>query len=194
MVKSLWRTLCKFSKKLNIGLPYDHEITLLGIYSEKNIIQKDAYTPMFIEGQFTIAKKWKQPKCPLTEMNKEVVYTYNVTLLFSCSVMYDSLRSHEWQHTRFPCPYHVLELVQTMSIELVMPSSHFIIFHLLHFLPSNFPNIRVFSDELSLHIRWPKYWSFRFSISPSNEYSVLISFRIGGLIFLQSKKLSGTFP
>ena len=159
----------------------------------KTSSKKDAYTPMFIEGQFTISKKWKQPKCPLTEMNI-VVHTNKVTLLFSCSVMYDSLRSHEWQHTRFPCPYHVLELVQTMSIELVMPSNYFISFHLLHLLPSKFPNIRVFSIELSLHIRWPKYWSFSFSVSPSNEYSVLISFRVGSLIFLQSKKLSGVFP
>ena len=67
-------------------------------------------------------------------------------------------------------------LIRLMSFELVMPSNHLIFCHLLLLLSSIFPNIRVFSNELALHIRWPKYWSF--SISPSNEYSGLISFRI----------------
>ncbi|CAN0569250.1 unnamed protein product [Rangifer tarandus platyrhynchus] len=65
-----------------------------------------------------------------------------------------------------------------MSIELVIPSNHLILCHPLLFLPSIFPSIRVFSNESTLHIRWPKYWSFNVSISPSNEYSGLISFRI----------------
>ena len=65
-----------------------------------------------------------------------------------------------------------------MSIESVMPSSHFILCHPLLLLPSVFPSIRVFSYESVLCIRWPKYWSFSFSISPSNEYSGLISFGI----------------
>ena len=69
-------------------------------------------------------------------------------------------------------------LPKLMSIESVMPSNHLILCHPLLLLPSIFPNIRVFSNESALHIRWPKYWSFRFSISPSNEYSGLISFRI----------------
>ena len=69
-------------------------------------------------------------------------------------------------------------LLKLMSIELVMPSNHLILCHLLVLLPSIFPSIRVFSNELALHIRWPKYWSFSFSISPSNKYSVLISFRM----------------
>ena len=69
-------------------------------------------------------------------------------------------------------------LLKFMSIELVMLSSHFILCHPLLFWPLIFPSIRVFSNESSLHIRWPKYWSFSFSISPSNEYSGLISFRI----------------
>ena len=59
-----------------------------------------------------------------------------------------------------------------------MPSNYLILFCLLLLLPSNFPSIRVFSNELALHIRWPKYWSFSFSISPSNEYSGFVSFRI----------------
>ena len=68
-------------------------------------------------------------------------------------------------------------LLKLMSIESVMPSNHLILCHLLLLLPSIFPSIRVFSSESVLCIRWPKYWSFRFSISPSNEYSGLFSFR-----------------
>ena len=64
-----------------------------------------------------------------------------------------------------------------MSIESVMPSNHLILCHPLILLPSIFPSIRVFSNELALHIRWPKFWRFSFSISPSNENSELISFR-----------------
>ena len=69
-------------------------------------------------------------------------------------------------------------LLKLMSIESVMPSNHLILCRPLLLLPSIFPSIRVFSDESALRIRWPKYWSFSFSISPSNEYSGLISFRI----------------
>ena len=68
--------------------------------------------------------------------------------------------------------------LKLMSIESVMPSNHFILCRPLLLLPSIFPSIRVFSNELTLHIRWPKYWSFSFSISPSNEYSGLVSFRM----------------
>ena len=71
-----------------------------------------------------------------------------------------------------------------MSIELVMPSSHLILCCPLLLLPSIFPSIRVFSNELALHIRWPKYWSFSFNISPSNEYPGLISFRMDWLDLL----------
>ena len=69
-------------------------------------------------------------------------------------------------------------LLKCMSVESVVLSNHFILCHLLLLLPSIFPSIRVFSNELILRIKWPKYWSFSFSISPSNEYSGLISFRI----------------
>ena len=70
------------------------------------------------------------------------------------------------------------------SIESVMPSNHLILCHPLLLLPSIFPSIRVFPNESVLHIRWPKYWSFSFSISPSNEYSGLISLRVDGLDLL----------
>ena len=71
-----------------------------------------------------------------------------------------------------------------MSIESVMPSNHLILCHPLLFLPSIFPSIRVFSNESALHIRWPKYWSFSFNISPSNEHPGLISFRMDWLDLL----------
>ena len=69
-------------------------------------------------------------------------------------------------------------LLKLMFIESVMPSNHLILCRPLLLLPSIIPSIRVFSNESALHIRWPKYWSFSFNISPSNEYSGLISFRI----------------
>ena len=71
-----------------------------------------------------------------------------------------------------------LSLLRLMSTESMMPSNHLILCHSLLLLPSIFPIIRVFSNELALCIKWPNYWSFRFSISPSNEYSRLISVRI----------------
>ena len=73
-------------------------------------------------------------------------------------------------------------LLKLMSIELVTPSNH--LCHPLNLLPSMFPSIRVFSNESVLHITWPKYWNFRFNISPSNEYSGLISFRMDWLDLL----------
>ena len=75
-------------------------------------------------------------------------------------------------------------LLKLMSIESVMPSNHLILCHSLLLPPSIFPSIGVFSNESVLHIRWPKYWSFSFNISPSNEYSGLISFRMDWLDLL----------
>ena len=75
-------------------------------------------------------------------------------------------------------------LLKLMSIESVMPSNHLILYCPLLLLPSIFPSIRIFSNKSVLHIRWPKYWSFSFSISPSNDYSGLISFRIDWLDLL----------
>ena len=74
--------------------------------------------------------------------------------------------------------WNLLKFMSVESIQSVMPSNHLIFCHLLLLLPSIFPSIRVFSNESVLHIRWPKYWSFSFNISPSSEYSGLISFRI----------------
>ena len=77
-------------------------------------------------------------------------------------------------------------MLKLMRMKSVMPYNHLILCHSLLFLPSIFPSIRVFSNESVLHIRWPKYWSFSFSISPSNEYSGLISFRIDWFDLLQN--------
>ena len=82
-------------------------------------------------------------------------------------------------HHQFP------ESTETMSIESVMTSNHLILCHPLLLLPSIFPSIRVFSNESALRIRWPKYWSFSFGISPSNEYSGLISCRMDWLDLLE---------
>ena len=84
-------------------------------------------------------------------------------------------------------------LLKLMSIELLMSSNHLILCHPLLLPPSIFPSIRVFSNESVLCIRWPKYWSFSFYNSPSNEYSGLISFRMTGWTSLQSKGLSRVF-
>ena len=84
----------------------------------------------------------------------------------------------------FPVFHHYPESAQTQSIGFVMPSNHSILCCPLLLLPSIFPCIRVFSKKSALHIRWPKFWSFSFSISPSSEYSGLISFRIDWFDFL----------
>ena len=84
-------------------------------------------------------------------------------------------------------------LLKLILIDSVMPSIHLILCHPLLLLPSTFPRIRVFFNEWALRIRWPKYWSFSFSISPSNEYSGLISLGLTTLITLLSKKLLRIF-
>ena len=84
-------------------------------------------------------------------------------------------------------------LLKLMSIESVIPSNHLILRWPLFFLPSIFPRIRVFSNELALHVRWPKCWSFSFSISPSNEYSDWFPLGLTGWLSLQSNGLSRVF-
>ena len=98
--------------------------------------------------------------------------------------MSDSLRPHESQHTRPPSITNSRSSLKLMSIESVMPSSHLILRYPLLLLPPIPPSIRVFSNESALHLRWPKYWSFSLSISPSNEHPGLISFRMDWLDLL----------
>ena len=85
-------------------------------------------------------------------------------------------------------------LLKLISLESVMPSNHLILYRPLFLPPSIFPSIRVFSNELALHIRWPKYWNFSFSISPSNEYSGLISFRMDWLDLLAVQETQESSP
>jgi len=92
-----------------------------------------------------------------------------------------------------PVHQQLPEFTKLMTIESVMPSNHVIFCRPLFLLPSVFPSIRVFSNESALRVRWPKYWSFSFNISPSNEQPELISFRRTGWISLQSKGLSRVF-
>ena len=103
-----------------------------------------------------------------------------VLLLFSRSVVSYSLCPHRLQHARPLCPSLSPRVCSNScsSIESVIPSNHLILCWPLLHLASIFPSIRVFSYESVLHIRWPKYWSFSFIISPSSEYSGLISFRM----------------
>ena len=96
--------------------------------------------------------------------------------------MSDSLRPYGLQHARLPCSSPTSWFAQT--IESVMPSNHLILCCPLLLFPSIFPSIRVFSNESVICIRWPKYWSFSFSINSSNEYSGLISFRMDWLDLL----------
>ena len=97
---------------------------------------------------------------------------------FSCSVVSDSLRPHGPQHASSLSITSSRSLLKLMYIESVMPSNHLILCCPLLLPPSIFPSIRVFSNESALCIRWPKYWNYSFNISPSNEYSGLISFRM----------------
>ena len=105
---------------------------------------------------------------------------------FSRSVMSDSLRPHESQHARPPCPSptNSRSSPRLTSIESVMPSSHLNLCHPLLLLPPIPPSIRVFTNESALRMRWPKYWSFSFSISPPSEHPGLISFRMDWLDLL----------
>ena len=111
-----------------------------------------------------------------------------------CSVACRTLRPHGLLHTRLPCPFTVFQsLPKLMSIESMMPVNHLILCHSLLLLPSIFPSIRAFSNELALHIRWPKYWSVSFSISPSNIIQGRFPLGLTDWISLQSKGLSRVF-
>ena len=107
-----------------------------------------------------------------------------VQLLFNCchvQLFATPWTATQWAFLSFTISWSLLKFI---CIELMMPSNHLILCHSVLLLPSIFPSIRVFSNELAVRIRWPKYWSFSFSISPSNEYSGWIAFRIDWLDLL----------
>ena len=114
-------------------------------------------------------------------------------MLFSHSVVSDSLWPHGLQHTRLPCPYPSPGVCSNSCPLSHDASNHLILCYPFLLLPSIFPSITIFSSESALCIRWPKYWSFSLSNSPSNRYSGLICFRIDCLISLSSKGLSRVF-
>ena len=151
------------SRKLKIELPYDLTIIYIPLYKSRG-------------NRITISKRYCTP-----------VFTATWVTIISLQLL-----SHVWL---FVTPWTAAHqaslsitssqsLTKLISIESVMPSNHLILYHPLLLLPSIFPSIRVFSNESVLWIRWPKYWTFSFSISPSNEYSGLISFRMDWLDLL----------
>ena len=121
---------------------------------------------------------------PSSRRNNSVRGRVTDSVQFSHSVVSNSLHPTDCSTPGLPVHHQLQSLFKLMSIESMMPSNHLIFCHPLLLLPSIFPSIRVFSSESVLHIRWPKYWSFSFNISTSNEYSGLISFRIDWLDLL----------
>ena len=136
-------------------------------------------SPELVGGFFTISATWEAHV-------KYKISSVAQSCLTLCNPMDCSMPG-------FPVHHQLQKLAETQSIKSVMPSNHLILCHPLLLLPSIFPSIRVFSNESVLCIRWSKCWSFNFSISPSNEYSGLISSRLTSLISLQSKGLSRVF-
>ena len=133
--------------------------------------------------------------CPLSTAQLNKIYTHIISV---------QLYSHVWLFATLVCKdsgvwtathqaslsiTNSWSLLKLMSIESVTPPNHLILCHPLLLLPSIFPSIRVFSNDSVLHIRWPKYWSFNFSISPSNEYSRLISFRMAWSDLLAAQEI-----
>ena len=154
-LENLWRTgwrsfrKLKITKKLKIELPFDPAIPLLGIYPEKNMTWKDTYMPVFTAAVFTIAKTRVQ---------------------FSSSVVSNSLQPNELQHARPPSPSPTPG-VYSNSCPLSWWCHPAISSSVVPSPPAPIPpSIRVFSKKSVLRIRWTKYWSFSFSISPSNEW------------------------
>ena len=128
------------------------------------------------------AKIWKTTKFSSMNDGKKIWYIQR-TEYFCHVFIVPSLGCVQffatpWNRLGLPALHYVWSLLRFMYIEAMMLSNHLIFFYPLLFLPSIFPNIRVFSSESTLLIRWPKYWSFNFIISPFNEYSQLIFFRI----------------
>ena len=134
----------------------------------------------------TCSLKKQTKKKPLCIFKIFKLLRQSVSQFSSCPTLCDHM---DCSPLGFPVQHQLLEFTKLMSIELVMPSNHLILCCPLLLLPSTFPSIRVFSNESALRIRWPKYWSFSFNISPSNEYSGLISF---GMDWLDLLAVQGT--
>ena len=121
---------------------------------------------------------WQVDSLPLHHRGSPFVFHQFSSVQFSRSVVSDFVTPWTAAHQASLSITYSWSLLRLKSIELVMPSNHLILCHSLPLPPSIFPSIRGFSNESVLRIRWPKYWSFNFRISPSDEYSGLISFRM----------------
>ena len=129
------------------------------------------------KNQISTSSKFSQSHKEYSQM-QPFQLQFSSSVQFSRSVVSDSLDPMDCSSQAYLSITNSQSLLRLMFIELVLPANHLILCHPLLLSPSIFPSIRVFSNESVLHIRWPMYWSFSFSISPSNEYSGLISFRI----------------
>ena len=136
-----------------------------------------------LTGHYTLEK-------PLCTSDSLCSYLFS-SVQFSCSVVSDSLQPHELQHTRPPCPSPTPRVYSNSCPS--MSSNHLILYCPLLLLPPIPPSIRVFSTESALRMRWPKYWSFSFNISPSNEHPGWSPLGWTGWISLQSKGVSRVF-
>ena len=155
---------------------------------KKNLVQKHICTPIFISALFTIAKTWKKLKRPLIEQwIKKMGCCCCFSVTQSCSILCVPM---DWSIPGFPVLHYLFKFMSTESVVL---SNNVILCFPLLLLFSVFPSIKVFSKELVLCIRWPKYWSFRFSISSPNEYLDWFHLGLTDLIFLLSKWLSRVF-
>ena len=149
--------------------------------------------PSVHSSTITIARTWKQLKCPLADVRIKkmwaiyvciYVYTHEFSIQFSRSVVSDSVTPWIAARQASLSITYSRNSPKLMCIKSVMPSSHLILCHLLLLLPPIPPRIRALSSESALHMKWPKYWSFSLSISPSNEYPELVSFRMDWLDLL----------
>ena len=151
-------------------------IFFLNIFNPKSVESIEA-EPMDTEGTLSFNRLW-----PSFITASSIISNYEGSVQFSHSVVLTLCNPIDCSMPGFPVQH--LGLLKFMSIESVMPSSRLILCCPLLLPPSIFPSIRVFSNDSVLRIRWPKYWSFSFSISPSNEYSGLIFFRVDWLDLL----------
>ena len=154
----MWR----FLKKLEIELPYHPAISLLGIHTEETRIERETCSPMFIAALFTIARTWKQPRCPSAdEWIRKLWYIYTM----ECSVQFSSVAQscltlcHPMNRSMPGLPVHhqLPEFTQTHVHRVIDAISHLILCCPLLLLPPIPPSIKVFSNESNLHMKWPKY-------------------------------------
>ena len=150
---------------------------------------RETRVPVFITALFIIARTWKQPRCPSADewiRKLWYIYTMEYSVQFSsvtqsCPTLCDPMNCST---PGLPVHHQLPGSLRPTSIESVMPSSHLILCRPLLLLPPIPPSNRVFSSESTLRMRWPKYWSFSFSIVPSKEIPGLISFKMDWLDLL----------